>query len=391
MKPPARHAAPRLSRGLMGLLAITVFTTASAMHFQTPMLERIRAEFGATAAAVGWIPTLSFAGFLAGTVLLVPLGDRYDKRVLILAKLATLVVAVVTMAAAPSLPMLWAASFVLGIATSLSQHVVPLVAELAPPDARGGAVGTVLSGLFLGILFARVAGGVVAATLGWRWMYAISVVMLVTVGVALIAWLPHTPVSTNHRYRALIASLLALLLHNAPLRRASVTQFLLGMGYGGFWATIAPMLHNLHGLGPTAAGLIGIPGAAGILIARASGRWTDRQGVNLVVAVGIALVMTAFAVFALGAWWVVALVVGAVLLDCGLRAAMVANQTLVTSVDPSARSRLNTVFAAHIWGGNAAGALVASTAFTHLGWWAVCAFAFAAASLALALHRRGAG
>src|SRR3954452_20879097 len=110
---------PRLSRSLMALLAITVFTTASAMHFQTPMLERIRAEFGATPAAVGWIPTLSFAGFLAGTVLLIPLGDRYDKRTLILAKLATLMIAAVTMGLAPSLPVLWAASFVIGVSTSL--------------------------------------------------------------------------------------------------------------------------------------------------------------------------------------------------------------------------------------------------------------------------------
>src|SRR3954451_16695422 len=108
---------PGVSRGLMALLATSVFTTASAMHFQTPMLERIRDDFGATPAAVGWIPTLSFAGFLTGTVLLIPLGDRYDKRTLILAKLATLIVAVLAMAFAPSLAFLWVASFVIGIGT----------------------------------------------------------------------------------------------------------------------------------------------------------------------------------------------------------------------------------------------------------------------------------
>ncbi len=372
----------------MTLLAVTVFTTASAMHFQTPMLERIGATFGATPAAVGWIPTLSFAGFLAGTVFLIPLGDRYDKRTLILGKLVALIAAVAVMAIAPSLPVLWAASFVLGVATSLSQHVVPLVAELADPQARGGAVGTVLSGLFLGILFARVVGGVVAATLGWRWMYVISVAMLLVVGGALVARLPHAPARTAHRYPELMRSLAGLLLHNAALRRASITQFLLGIGYGGFWATIAPMMHAVHDLGPTAAGLIGIPGAAGILVARAAGRWMDRRGAGPVVTAGIGLVMMAFAVFALGIRWVAALGAGAILLDCGLRAAMVANQTLVTSVDPESRSRLNTVFAAHIWGGNAVGAFVASTVFTLLGWGAVCAVSFAAAALALVLHRR---
>jgi len=372
----------------MALLAITVFTTASAMHFQTPMLERIGAEFGGTPAAVGWIPTLSFAGFLAGTVLLIPLGDRYDKRTLILAKLATLMIAVVTMALAPSLPVLWAASFVIGVSTSLSQHVVPLVAELAEPRERGRAVGTVLSGLFLGILFARVVGGIVAASLGWRWMYVISLVMLALMGVALIVRLPHAPARTTHRYGELMRSLVQLMARSVALRRASTTQFLLGIGYGGFWATIAPMMHAVHGLGPTATGLIGIPGASGILVSRSAGRLMDKHGSAPVVTTGIALVVAAFVVFGFGALWVAALVLGAILLDCGLRIAMVANQTLITSVDPSARSRLSTVFAAHIWGGNAVGAFLASTLFTHFGWVAVCVVSLGSAALALLLHRR---
>ncbi|MDQ6618168.1 MAG: MFS transporter [Pseudomonadota bacterium] len=379
----------RLTRGLMALLASTVFVTAGAMHLQTPMLERIGAEFGATPAAVGWIPTLAFAGFLAGTLFLIPLGDRYDKRTLILAKLGALLIAVAAMALAPTLQVLWIASFVIGVCASLSQHIVPLVAELAQPEARGNAVGTVLSGLFLGILFARVVGGLVAATLGWRAMYAISFAMLVAIAIALAWRLPHAPARTAHGYRELMRSLGHLFASNAALRRASMTQFLLGIGYGGFWATIAPMMHVIHHLGPAATGLIGIPGASGTLISRSAGRWMDRRGVGPVVTVGIVLAMSSFAVFAAGAVWVFALVIGAVLLDCGLRAAMVANQTLVTSVDPSARSRLNTVFAGHVWGGNAVGAFVASTTFTHFGWWPVCGISFVAAAAAMLLHHRG--
>ncbi len=245
-----------------------------------------------------------------------------------------------------------------------------------------------LSGLFLGILFARVVGGIVADTLGWRWMYFIATGMLVVVAVPLVARLPATTARTTQRYPELIRSLAHLYARSAALRRASLTQFALGIGYGGFWATLAPMLLATHGLGPTAAGLIGIPGAAGILVARPAGRWMDRSGVGPVVTAGIGLVMAAFAVFSLGAYWVAAIVAGAILLDCGLRAAMVANQTLVTSVDPKARSRLNTVFAAHIWGGNAVGAFLASTALTHAGWWAVCAIAFAAAGIGMVMHRR---
>ena len=163
------HPVP--GRGLLTLLAVAVFTSATTVHFQTPMLGAFATEFGVTPAVIGWVPTLTFGGFLAGIVLLVPLGDRADKRRLILVQLAGLLAAVIAMAAAPTLAFLCAASFAIGVCASLSQYIVPLAVEIAPPDARGSAVGTVMSGLFIGILFGRVAGGAVAATFGWRAMY----------------------------------------------------------------------------------------------------------------------------------------------------------------------------------------------------------------------------
>ena len=377
-------------RGLMVLLAVTVFASASTVHFQTPMLGRFAAEFAATPAAVGWIPTMSFAGFLAGIVLLVPLGDRVDKRRLILAHLAGLTVAVLLMAAAPALPWLWAVSFVIGVCASLSQYVVPLAVEVAPASARGAAVGTVMSGLFVGILFGRIAGGIVAATLGWRWMYVISAAMLVALTAALLVKLPPAPPRTTHRYRHLMASLATLYRAHPLLRRASTVQLLLALGYGGFWATLAAFLASRYGYGPTITGLIGIPGAAGLLVARPAGRALDVRGPGPVVAAGIGVFALAFVALALGLYTMVAIVAGAALLDCGLRAAMVANQTLVTSVDPAARSRLNTLFQAHMWGGNAIGAALASVVLTHAGWLAVCAISLGAAIVAFLVQRRAA-
>ncbi len=380
---------PRASRGLMVLLTAFMFACAGTIHFQTPMLPEFAREFGATAAEVGWVPTLSFAGFLSGTLFLSPLGDSLDKRRLILGKLACLIVATAAMAAAPTLGLLVAAGLVCGIGASLSQDVVPLVAELAPPGEGGRAVGTVLSGLFLGILFGRIGGGVVTAALGWRWMYVISVVMLLAVLPAILARCPSVPPKTRIAYATLMRSLVELVRRRADLRRASGVQYLLGTCYGGFWATLALMLASVHGLGPAAAGLMGIPGAAGILVARPAGRWMDRKGVGPVVTTGIALVMAAYLVFGFGVVTIAAIVAGAVLLDSGLRAAMVANQAFVTGVDAATRSRSNTVFSVHSWAGYATGALLASFAWSRYGWLGVCAVGIVASAAALALYLLG--
>ena len=379
-----------LTPRLMAILALTMFACSGTIHFQTPMLTSIGAEFGADAAATGWVATLSFAGFLTGTIFLVPLGDRFDKRTLFLAQFVLTIVALLAMAGAPSLAVLAGAAFFTGIGcSSSSQNVIPMVAEMTRVSERGRTVGTLMTGLFTGILFARVAGGIVAASLGWRWMYVISAAMLLALLPVLYRNLPSSPPSTQLSYFALLRSIIAMLREHAALRRVVVIQSLLGMTYGAFWATIATMLLLYHQFGPAQAGLMGLPGAAGILIARPAGRWMDRRGVTPVVTTGICLVIAAYLSFAFATTWVAAAVIGAILLDCGLRATMVANQTLINTIAPEARSRSNTIFSAAVLGGNAVGALVASMELAQSGWLAVCGIIICAPVLALLAQSRG--
>ena len=146
------------------------------------------------------------------------------------------------------------------------------------------------------------------------------------------------------------------------------------------------MLAMLHGLGPTAAGLMAIPGAAGIFVSWPAGRWMDASGPRPVVMTAIAVILTAFATLAFAAHSVWIVVLGAILLDCGLRASLVANQTAVNALEPHARSRIATIYASHMWGGNAVGAFLGSTAMAHGGWLAVCAVAATASLIAIGIQ-----
>jgi predicted MFS family arabinose efflux permease len=373
---------------LLLLLTLTAFVSAGGIHYQTPMLAAIAADLGASRAQMGWIPTLSFGGMFAGMILLVPLGDRMDRRRLVLAKLAVLCAAQATLAAAPSIAVLALASFVTGMSSSLVQSMIAIVADGAKPAERGRAVGTLFTGLFVGILFARIMGGLMASRFGWRSSYLLSTALLLAVLPLLLARLPHSRPTTTANYCALLRSVVGLLRSNVDIRRAAAIQFMLGICYGGFWAVISPMMVALHGLDPARIGLIGIPGAAGILVARPAGRWMDRAGILPVVAAAIMTMIAAWLVLGFAASAVAAVVLGVVLLDCALRAALVSNQTLVNIVAPGARARANTVLGTHVWAGNATGAFLASHAFANLGWPAVCGVALGACGIALAIHLR---
>jgi predicted MFS family arabinose efflux permease len=362
-------AAAAEHRGLVALMIVSAFIIAGGIHYQTPMLAAIATEFQADAATTGW-----------------PLGDRIDKRWLVLGKITVLMLAQAVMAAAPSIEVLAAASLITGITSSLGLNFIAITAEIAHPNHRGRAIGTQLMAMFCGILFARIVGGLIATHIGWRYSYVLSTGMLLAIIPVLWMRLPSTRPTTDVSYSSLLWSLWGLWRTQGAIRRATAIQFMFGICYGGFWAVAAPMLTTLHGVGPTTAGLMGIPGAAGIFVARPAGRWTDRAGATPVVLTGICTMLAAWLFMGFGVWLIVAVVIGAMLLDCGLRAAMVANQTLVNSAVPDSRARGNTIFGVHVWSGNAVGAYLTSWAFARFGWLAVCAVAMVAMVIALLMH-----
>lgn len=382
-------ATEREYQSLVALLVVSAFIVAGGIHYQTPMLAAIAADFGADAATTGWIPTLSFGGLLLGIGFFVPLGDRVDKRTLVLVKIVVMTIAQAAMAFAPSIAVLAAGSLVTGICSSLMQHFIAITAEVAHPEHRGRALGTQLTAMFSGILFGRLVGGLIAAHIGWRYSYMLSASMLMVITAVLWARLPNTRPTTQDSYASLLASLWHLWRDHIDIRRATAIQFMFGICYGGFWGVAAPMLAAVHRVGPSVAGFMGIPGAAGILIARPAGRWTDRAGLTPVVLTGICSMLAAWTAMALGVWSIIAIVVGAMLLDIGLRAAMVANQTLLNTAVPDSRARANTLFGLHVWSGNAIGAYIMSWTFANYGWLPVCGVAMTATVVALVIHRAG--
>jgi predicted MFS family arabinose efflux permease len=391
---PAAHAAASSlpGRRLVLLLAAAAGLGVAPLYYAQPMLGALGPDLGASARAIGFVPTLTQLGYALGILLLAPLGDRFDRRRVIVAKAAALVVALLLAAVAPSLGLLLAASFAIGLTATMAQDVVPAAATLAHDQHRGRIVGTVMTGLLLGILLSRVVAGFVAETAGWRAMFALAAASVAAIGIVAARGLPRFAPTTQLPYRALIGSLRELWQRHRALRRATLAQGLLAIGFSAFWSTLAIMLHDapFH-LGSAAAGAFGLAGAAGALAAPIAGRLADRHGPEHVTRIGIGIATLSFAAIAaapaMPAHAQLALLAAATIgFDLGVQATLIAHQAIVYRIDPTSRSRLNAVLFVGMFIGMAAGAALGGLLLAQLGWNAVIGLAVASSLAALAVR-----
>ncbi|GLU32541.1 MFS transporter [Trinickia caryophylli] len=377
----------RYSRGILLLLATIAGVSVANIYYNQPLLDALRATFPAAAAWVGAVPAATQLGYAAGMLFLAPLGDRFDRRRLILLQTAGLVLALIAASLAPTLAVLAVASLAIGILATIAQQAVPFSAELAPPTERGHAVGTVMSGLLLGILLARTAAGFVAQYFGWRSVFAASVAALLALAVVVVLRLPKSRPTSTLPYGRLLASMWHLARELPGLREASLTGAALFAAFSAFWSVLTLLLAGepFH-LGPQAAGLFGIVGAAGALAAPLAGRSADKRGPRAVISLSIVLVAIAFVVFGLSARSLVGLVIGVIVLDVGVQAAQISNQSRIYALKPEARSRVNTVFMVCYFIGGSTGSAVGALAWRVFGWTGVCAAGLAFALAAAANH-----
>ncbi|SIQ86281.1 Predicted arabinose efflux permease, MFS family [Rhizobium sp. RU35A] len=391
METTAVHpAATHRGLGQLSLLAMAVASgiAVANIYYNQPMLGLIEADFPQEP-VTGLIPTATQLGYAFGLFFLLPLGDLVHRRRLIIGQFVVLAMALALAAMAPTGWTLALASLAVGAGATVAQQIVPFAASLASPQRRGATIGTVMAGVLSGILFSRTLSGFIGAHAGWREMFWLGVPLALVAGLLMAATLPqHRPVSRMH-YGTALASLAHLWKREPALRTAALMQAALFASFTAFWTVLALYLTTPRfNLGSDVAGLFGIVGAAGIFAAPLAGRIADRKGPHVVVWLGALLALAAWVIF--GLWASLgALVIGVIILDFGIQSALISNQHIVYALDPDARSRLNTVFMTSMFLGGAAGAALATLAWSHAGWTGVSLLGAMLALLALGIRAAG--
>ncbi|WP_077294946.1 MFS transporter [Yersinia proxima] len=383
-----------LSGSKVLMLATGAGLSVASIYYSQPLLGVMGSDLHASVGAVGLVPTLTQIGYALGILLLAPLGDRHDRRIIILLKGILLTAALLFSGFVPGINALLVTSFVIGIAATMAQDIVPASATLVSAAQRGKTVGTVMTGLLLGILLSRVLSGFVAEYFGWRSLYmgaALSVIII-----TLVIWrsLPRVPATSALSYPALLASMSHLWSQFKDLRRAALSQGLLSVGFSAFWSTLAVMLQDTYHLGSAVAGAFGLAGAAGALAAPLAGSLADHRGPQVVTLIGASLATLSFAALFLLPllpfhFQIGLIVLSAIGFDFGVQATLVAHQTIIYSLEPAARSRLNALLFTCVFIGMAVGSALGSLMLERMGWTGVVALITLAGAASLAVRWGG--
>jgi predicted MFS family arabinose efflux permease len=371
------------------------------MYYNQPLLMEMGRTYGVTAGRTGFVAVATQIGYAVGLLAFVPLGDVLERRGLMMRMYGLVAIALILVALAPSINLLIAGSVLIGMFASVTHVALPIAPDLVSHEQRGRAIGTVMTGLLLGILLARTFAGWVSNIHGWRWVFVVAAVMNAAFVPLIKRVMPKLPPKQELRYSDAMKSLWTLFRTQPLLRESSLIGALVFASFSCFWTTLAFLLHSHYGLGAGVAGTFGVVGAAGALCAPLAGRLADKHGSRWVVSLGMALLAASYlllwaeeSVHRSTAFHLVALVVGVVVLDMGAQMTQVANQTRIFGLVPSARSRLNTVYMTLYFSGAAAGSALATVAWVHWGWNGVCVLALGLIALAGIVHamgHRGAG
>jgi predicted MFS family arabinose efflux permease len=363
-----------ISKKLTLLLGFSVGVIAANLYYAQPLAALMAHSLGLNIAMAGLVMTFTQVGYGIGVVFLVPLGDLIENRKVILILLGVAILALLGISFSTNIILYFLSTILLGVGASAIQIIVPYAAHLSPEAKRGQVVGSLMSGLMLGIMLSRPIAGILSDIFSWHAVYLLSVMMTGLISVLLYLNLPkRIPQNQNLRYSKLLTSMLGLLLKYPDLRNRGFYQACMFAAFCLFWTATPLLLAGPEfGLSQSAIAIFALVGVSGAIFAPLAGKFADRgfaqQATTLAFIVG-ALSFAMTHLLPLGSSTSLALLtIAAILLDAGVSANLVVGQRTIFALPAELRGRLNSVFIALTFIGGAFGSFIGTWAYAHGGW-----------------------
>jgi predicted MFS family arabinose efflux permease len=381
---PAAHKP--LSTALILLMATATGLAVASNYYAQPLLHTIAQELGLSMSSAGTVVITAQLSYGAGLLLLVPLGDLFEQRRLIVSMTVLSALGLLLSAFAPSLPLLLLGTAVTGLFSVSAQVLVPMAASLTDPQSRGRVVGTLMSGLLLGILLARTVAGSLSSAGDWRTIYLLAAALMFISAIALYCALPNHHQSAGLSYPKLLGSVFRLFVEEPVLRLRALLGLLTFSLFALFWTPLAFLLAlPPYGYSDAVIGLFGLAGAVGTVAANWAGRMADRGKGRQATTAGLLVLLACWLPMAFAGSSLAALLIGVLALDFAVQLVHVSNQNAVFQIRPTARNRLNAGYITCYFIGGALGSLAGAQTYPVYGWEGIVMVGAVIATLTLAV------
>ncbi|MBB5646167.1 MFS transporter [Pedobacter cryoconitis] len=352
-----------LHPAIIPLMAVSAGVIVANIYYNQPILNEIGQALHVSESQIGKVSMLSQLGYGLGMFFLLPLGDKLNRKNLILLLCGLLILTLTLFAFSSTLTGICVLSFFVGLFSTPAQIILPMAATLGKHN-RGKNVGQVFSGILVGILGARVLSGLITEWLGWRYVYGISAFMVLTMTILLKLYLPEVTPKFKGSYLSLLKSTLALVKEYRVLRQAALLgAFTFGV-FCSFWTTLtfhlssAPL--NYH---TGTIGLFGLIAIGGALVAPYFGKLADKGNVYNSLLLTVSMIIGSILLIKVFPYSIPVLIISVFFLDIGVQATQITNFTRIYSLHEDAHSRLNTIYMTTYFIGAAVG-----TYFGLLSW-----------------------
>lgn len=375
-----------IPRHIILLMAIMAGLTVANLYYNQPLLEMIRYDLQTTSSLANLIAVITQAGYALGLLFIVPTGDLFSRRKIIVVCMVIAALMTTTIGLTDNIYIIWGASLLMGACSIVPQLFIPMAGQFSKPEDKARNMGYVLSGLLVGILAARVVSGMIGEWFGWRRMYYIAGIVMITCLALTLRLMPQMQHNFSGTYAGLMKSVVRIFAYHPRIRLNSIRA---AFGFGSmlaFWACLAFHFADepFHS-GSDAVGLLGVCGVAGALVASGIGKYIPRYGVRRFSIVGASVQIVAWLI----AWYLgdtyTGLILAVILLDIGLQCQQLSNQSACIQAVPEASNRANTIFMTTYFIGGSLGTFLAGQGWHVAGWQGVCMIGFTFATISLCI------
>lgn len=375
-----------IERSLLLAMAIIAGLTVANCYYNQPLLEMIRHDMGVSQHEANLITVVTQIGYALGLCFLIPMGDLYSRRRIIVANMTVAAIMAIIIAVAHKVWIVWGASLLLGACSVIPQFFIPIAGQYSEEKHKSRNMGIVLSGLLTGILASRVVSGFVGEWLGWREMFFIAALVMILCMFLTLKIMPQIKSNYVGTYKGLMVSVFNIVKNNGRIRLYAVRAAFSFGSMMAIWSCLAFRLAQAPFFsGSEMVGTLGMCGIAGALAASGLGKLVNQWGIRKLSLYGACLQLVAWTTAYLFGDTYMGLIVAIILVDIGLQCLQLSNQNGCIQEMPEASNRANTIFMTTYFIGGSFGTYCAGLAWTHEGWMGVCAVGAVLAAISLCI------